>query len=197
VRPALGAGLFLVTLLLTGGCAQTGEKPGGTVVSAASDRRPETFRLEGRISVRNGEENFSGGIRWAHDPTHDEILLSSPLGQGVAELRREAGRVSLTDSEGRVQEADSGEALLEGVLGVRLPLEGLVHWLLARPRPNVAHVLHRDAEGHVGRLEQDGWRLKYGRYHQQQAYWLPGRIFAQRSEELEFRLVVDTWETPR
>jgi hypothetical protein len=78
----------------------------------------ERFRLEGRISVKSGEQAFSGGIRWQHDGPRDEILLTAPMGQGVAQLRREPDRVRLITAEGREYEAASGEALLERVLTV-------------------------------------------------------------------------------
>lgn len=185
---------LLLGLLLVTGCAPLVPAPHPPAVTDRLGQPLRQFRLEGRISVKTEEEAFSGGIRWSHDNARDEILLSSPLGQGVAELRREGGAVSLTDAEGRLHEAESGEALLREVLGVSLPLEGLVHWLGAQPRPSTPYDLERDSEGHVSRLEQDGWRLEYGRYQVHEGRWLPGRIFARRGELLEFRLVVDSWQ---
>lgn len=185
----LGLGLMLIA-----GCAQMPQVPAQPTVSEGPAVSLSRFNLEGRISVKTEEQSFSGGIRWHHLPGRDEILLSSPLGQGLAELRREDGRVSLKSAEGRTYVAASGEELLEAVLGVRLPVDGMVHWLSAQPRPGTAYDLERDAQGRVARLTQDGWRLEYGRYQHQAERWLPGRIFARRDETLEFRLVVDTWQ---
>lgn len=184
----LGLGLGL---LLLAGCAQTPSPPTVGVQPLQSLSR---FHLEGRVSVKTEEQSFSGGIRWRHDPARDEILLSSPLGQGVAELLQEDGQVTLKNAEGRTYVAASGEELLEAVLGVRLPLDGMVHWLSAQPRPGSAYELERNGEGRVTRLTQDGWRLEYGRYQVHDERWLPGRIFARRDEALEFRLVVDSWQ---
>jgi len=157
---------------------------------------PEQFRLEGRISVKNGEQAFSGGIRWQHEGPRDEILLTAPMGQGLAQLRREPDRVRLITAEGREHEAASGEALLERVLGVRLPVEGMLYWVMGLPRPQTGHSLVWDEVGRVARLNQDGWQLDYARHQQQAGRWLPGRIFARRDEDLEFRLVVDAWWLP-
>ncbi len=188
------AGCLSLTLglLLLAGCAQV---PAPPTVSAQPQQTVSRFHLEGRVSVKTQEQSFSGGMRWKHDPAGDEILLSSPLGQGVAELRQEAGQVTLKNAEGRTYVANSGEELLEAALGVRLPLDGMVHWVTAQPRPDAAYELERDGEGRVARLTQDGWRLEYGRYQARGERWLPGRIFARRGEALEFRLVVDTWQT--
>ncbi len=184
----------LVWLFLLGGCAQPPGRLAVPDVHAPDEPSARQFRLEGRVAVKTGTQAFSGGIRWRHDDLDDEIQLSSPLGQGVAELRRAGSRVSLTDAEGRIHEADSGEALLEGVLGVRLPLDDLLHWLFARPRPGTPHGLERDADGRVMRIEQDGWQLDYGRYKDFDGRVLPGRIFARHGDVVEFRLAVDAWQ---
>lgn len=194
MRRLPGIGPLLAVGLLAG-CAQLAGPPPPRAEPIAGEA-PPPFRLAGRVSVKSAEQSFSGGLRWTHEDAADEILLNSPLGQGVAELRRQGRRVSLTDAEGRRREADSGEALLEAALGVSLPLEGLVYWLHARPRPGDAYGLEEDASGRVTRIEQDGWRVDYDRYQPRGNRWLPGRIFAQRGEALEFRLVVDAWETP-
>ncbi|MCS6786010.1 MAG: lipoprotein insertase outer membrane protein LolB [Thiobacillaceae bacterium] len=184
---------LLLTVLVVGGCAPLRPPP----PAATAQPAPLTnFRLEGRFSVKNAEQAYTGGIRWAHDAGQDEILLTAPTGQGLAQLRREPGGVVLTTAEGRSYTAPSAEELTEHVLGVRLPLEGLTYWLSGRPRPGAAHTLVRDAEGRVERLEQDGWRLEYGRYRFEAGRWLAGRLFARRGEELELRLVVDQWELP-
>lgn len=157
----------------------------------------EQFRLEGRISVKSGEQSFSGGIRWQHDGLHDEVLLTTPMGQGIARLQREPDRVRLITAEGREYMANSGEALLVQVLGVKFPVEGMLHWVIGLPRPQTGYALGWDEAGRVTRLEQDGWRIEYARHQSQAGRWLPGRIFARRDEDLEFRLVVDRWQLPQ
>ena len=48
------------------------------------------FSLAGRIAVRSGSEAFTGNIAWRHAQGGDEILLSTPTGQGVAQILRQA-----------------------------------------------------------------------------------------------------------
>lgn len=157
---------------------------------------PERFHLQGRLSVKTAEQAYSGGITWVHEPLRDEILVRSPLGQGLAELRRDPQGISLVDAEGNQYQAASEEALLEQTLGLRLPINGLVHWLTALPRPDVPYRLEHGEHGQVTRLEQDGWRLEYGRYREVEGRLMPGRLFARRDETWEFRLVVDQWNLP-
>lgn len=163
----------------------------------STDARPlASFHLEGRISIKTESQSFSGGIDWSHRGTQDEILLSTPLGQGVAQLRASAGGVTLIDNEGGRYQAADVETLLHDRLGFQLPVRGLHHWLDARPRPESSHSLEIGPDGRVAALLQDGWRIHYGRYSQQGDRWLPGKLFGQHGETLEFRLVVDRWDLP-
>ena len=187
--------LLLGVAALLAACAQM---PPLTLVDRVdalpSRSHVEHFRLEGRLSVRAEGQSFSGSLTWLRQAGAESLLLSTPLGQGVAEIHREGEVMRLTDAEGRTWVAASGEALLGDALGVRLPLAGMVYWLSAMPRPDTPFRARIDAEGRVLAMEQDGWRIEYGRHRLEAGQWLPGRIFARRGEDLEFRLIVDAWE---
>jgi len=154
------------------------------------------FRLEGRVSVKAGEESFSGGLVWRRDAAVEELLLRSPLGQGVAELRGSPTGMELKNAEGRLYYAADADTLVRQALGLELPLRGLAWWVVGLPRPDVAYRAVPDAEGHLGELEQDGWRITFSRYEARNGQLLPGKLVARRGDDLEVRLVVDTWELP-
>ena len=59
-----------------------GFKPESPVVPLSFATQPVSFRLDGRVSVKAGEESFSGGLVWRRDETSEELLLRTPLGQG-------------------------------------------------------------------------------------------------------------------
>ena len=54
------------------------------------------FELAGRIAVRVRDEASSGNIAWRHGHSGDEVLITTPLGQGVARIVRAGGSVVLT-----------------------------------------------------------------------------------------------------
>lgn len=151
----------------------------------------EVFQLDARLSVKAEERSFSGAMVWARGRDEETLRLNTPLGQGVAEILRVEDGMELRDAEGRRYRAESGEALLESLLGLAVPRQALLYWLSALPAPGVTHVAEFDAEGRVAALDQAGWRVEYGRYRRLAGRWLPGRLFARRGENLEFRLVVD------
>lgn len=188
--------LVLILCLALAGCAGIFTRSGPTGVQVDSRGAVTRFNLEGRVAVRSGEQSFSGGMRWERREGEEIVLLSTPLGQGVAEIRRDARGVVLVDGEGKRYEAADIDTLAERALGVPIPLSGLVHWLSARPRPSAPHVAHLDKVGRVASLEQDGWRIEYDRYQRRGGMDLPAKVFARRDGEVEFRLVVDAWEMP-
>ena len=104
------------------------------------------FDLIGRIAARSGSEAFTGNVQWRHAGTGDEMLITTPLGQGVARIVRQGEAVQLTTAEGKEFRAPDSESLTERVLGFRLPLEGLAEWVQGRPSPA---------------LEARGWKIEY------------------------------------
>jgi len=192
-------GLLAAGLFLLGGCAQlpgfgTSAPPNKLVLSAP----PKAFELDGRVSVKSGEENFSGGMLWNHKPQEETLLLRTPLGQGVAELQGAAGRVRLKDSKGREYTADDAETLVRKVVGMTLPLKGLTWWVVGHPRPGAPYQAEADEKGRLAALKQDDWRIEFSRYEtysnpQGASVTLPGKLVARRGDDLEIRLVIDRW----
>ncbi len=121
-------------------CAQVEIKPPQGVLE---------FSLAGRIAARHGKESFTGSISWRHARGGDELLISTPTGQGVAQILRQGDAVLLKTAEPREYRSNDAEALTERVLGFRLPIEGLADWVRGRPAPD---------------LESRGWKIEYQEY---------------------------------
>lgn len=189
---SLRARLGLLFLLLITGCAQLNI---AVPPEALRDVRPVArFKLDGRLSVKTESQAFSGTLAWHRAGVEESLLLSGPLGQGAVEIRRQDGLLVLKAADGSLVAEDSDERLMERAIGLRLPLDGLVYWLSALPRPRAEFRAAAGEDGHLASLDQDGWHIEYSRYQLRGERWLPGRIFASRGD-LEFRLVVDGWET--
>lgn len=186
---------WLLAVLLTACAELPGFRPAPPPLALPAPI--STFRLEGRVSLKANEESFSGGMTWRYAARQQELLLSTPLGQGVAELRGDERGVELRDSEGRLHRAVDAEMLVRQALGVALPLKGLAWWVVGNPRPGVSYQAEPDSEGRLAVLNQDGWRIEFSRYSQVDGRSFPGKLVARRVNDLEFRLVVDKWEPGR
>ena len=149
------------------------------------------FELSGRIAVRYNNEGSSGNIAWRHRAAGDEMLITSPLGQGVARIEREGDTVTVTASDQRVYRAHDAESLTEQVLGFRVPLAGLADWVRARPAPGPARET-RDPRGRLNELRQDGWHIYYLAYRDDSE--LPARLRLVYPG-LDLRLAISEWQT--
>ena len=170
---------FFLLLVVLAGCADFPLAP-------LPDTAPEgkdAFALDGKLGVVADGHGFYANMRWRHAGGDDDIVLATPLGQGVARIERNATGVTLTTADGRVLSAPDGETLTEQALGWRLPLNGLPYWARGEPAPGGYQWLP-DGSG----IEQDGWKVEWER----NAGGLPYRITLHR-DNLQVRLAVTAW----
>ena len=177
----------LALALALGGCASTPSAPPAATRAVLTD----DWSMQGRIGVRTVEQSLSGQIHWKHHVESDELLMTSPLGQGVARIVRDASGVTLEVPNQPARRAPDAESLTHAVLGYGLPVSGLVWWVQARPAPGSAFEATRDATGRLSQIRQDGWVVDYLQYADD-APARPRKIVVAR-EGLEIRLVTDTW----
>jgi outer membrane lipoprotein LolB len=166
-------------LILAGGCAQLAAPP------------EKGFELAGRVAVRYegkaGTESATGRVQWRHSDAADDLLVTNPLGQGVARILRGADGVRLETSDGRTYRAPDAEALTQEVLGWRLPLNGLADWMRGRPRPGSSADVQPGEDGRPFSIRQDGWNVEYEEY----AGNRPARMRLTHPN-VEIRLVVES-----
>ena len=157
---------FVVLLAaLLAACAQVELKPPAGALE---------FSLAGRIAARSGKDAFTGNIAWRHARDGDEMLITTPTGQGVAQIIRQGDAVVLKTSEPREYRAADSEELTERVLGFRLPIEGLAETVQGRPSPA---------------LEKRGWKVEYQEFDDQRR---PTRLRLTNAGA-EVRLAIHQW----
>lgn len=172
-RAALVAAIFLA------GCAPAEIRPQFTSVD---------FELAGRLAARYQADSFTGNVTWKHARDADEMLISTPLGQGVARIARQGNAVVLATAEPREYRATDAEALTEQVLGFRVPLAGLADWVRARPSTESPAQAEYAPDGRMRTLEQRGWKIEFQEYDGQRPVRMrlvyPG---------IELRLAITQW----
>ena len=144
--------------------------------------------MTGRVAVRYGSEAASGRLHWRHGAAGDELLLTSPIGQGIARITRRGGEIELSGADGKTHRAADAESLTEQVLGWRMPLAGLADWVRGRADASRPAELVRDGNSRIVGVRQDGWRVEYLDFDNGR----PSRLRLSR-EDLEIRLAVDQW----
>lgn len=152
--------------LLAAGCAQLEIRP---------DLRNLEFELTGRLAASTRAESFTGNLNWRHARSADELVISTPLGQGVARILRQDDAVLLATADRREYRAADAESLTERVLGFRLPLTGLADWVRGKPSPG---------------LEERGWKVEYQEYDAERRPILMRLTYP----GVELRLAVSEWK---
>lgn len=124
--------------------------------------------------MRHAETSYAVHIAWQHAPDRDELLLTGPLGQGLAEAVRDDRGIRLTLANRRQYEAADWDDLSVQVFGIRLPLAALPGWLLGQTAAS------------------DGWRVDILEREFAAANSLP-TLIELRKDDTDVRLKVDQW----
>lgn len=180
--------LVALMILVLGGCAAV---PPADLPPRPPRDELNAFQLEGRIGVHHSGESFSANLLWQHRPDFDEIILNSPLGQGIARLAAGAGGAVLeTADRKRVQAADLA-TLSEQVFGFRLPVDALPYWIVGRPAGGAVS-LEWDALGRPSRLSEADWTTEFLAYENDSPQALPSLVQLE-SGDVRVRLRIDNW----
>ncbi len=146
------------------------------------------FSIDGRVAAHEGTTQHYANISWRHTAAADDIVLTTPLGQGVAELNRDTDGARLKSADGKMVAAADWEELSARVFGFALPLEGMPRWLLGDVAPT-----QRDDQGRPLAARADGWSIRYLGYESEAADALPVLVEFRR-DDIEVRLKVDSWQ---
>lgn len=156
-------------LLLLAGCVANPPLPDRPPAQAIT-----TFAFTGRLAVRQGETRHHVRVDWRHAVDRDDILLTTPLGQGIAEITRDASGARLVLADRREFAAADWSGLSEQIFGFRLPLDTSARWLLGDATP------------------VEGWRVTIVERESNVADALPGIIELER-DDVSVRLKIDEW----
>jgi len=189
----LGLASLLLASSLLAACAG--------VPPAALPGREEigNFALEARFALRvtppeQAAQSSGGRLSWEHRQSGDRVLISSPLGYGLAESETTPTLSRLHTADGKTLESTDPDALMEEATGQRLPVRQLPAWLLGRSGGS-AQLTH-DALRRPSTLSEAGWRIDYA-YDDDAPGALPSRLTLIRPGEIELRLRIEEWkETP-
>ena len=131
---AAGAGLLLAT-----GCASPGGPPRDG---------PSAEAWSGRLALRVDSEpaqTFSALFELRGNPQAGELILTSPIGNTLAQLHWSPGEAMLKNGN-ETRRFDSVDALIEAATGAVIPVGALFDWLAGREvgvpgwRPDLSQV---------------------------------------------------------
>lgn len=160
---------------------------------AARVMAQSAWALAGRVSINSEHESWQASVQWQQWESGFEVLLQGPLGQGSLRLRSSQGSVVLETSDGQRQVDASAEQLVYQRLGVMLPLEKLRFWVRGVAAPETPAVMEWDDLGHVQRLQQEGWDVRYKSYMTTaEGLPIPMKLFIAQAP-WQVKVMLDNW----
>jgi len=176
--------------LLLAGCASL------PTPSLPERNQVDNFALEARFALRAqvpGQpiQSAGGRLSWEHREDSDRLLISNPLGYGLARIEMTPAHSRLESADGQIRESGDPDALIEEVTGQRLPIRRLPAWLLGRAGDG-AQISHDDQRRPTS-LREAGWQIDYS-YDDAAPGALPARLTLNRDGEIELRLRIEEWK---
>ena len=153
------------------------------------------WRISAKLSIKSPYSGFSGRIDWTQKESSYQILISGPLGFGLARI--EGNETSAHMEHKNESFVGSPDKLLSDAIGIPIPIDGWRWWLSGSPSPIGGPVEFADIvlDSHATSFSQDGWYLSFSDYSLTPIGYLPGKITGQ-SDQLSFKLIVSKWRNP-
>lgn len=192
--------LFLLTLLLLGGCVHKGSltPPQDVLEHQRQVQAISDWQLTGKLGIRTADDSGSASLKWAQQIANYQINLSGPLGQKSMIITGTPDKVRLEQTGEPAQEADTAEALIKKSAGWTLPVAQLAYWVRGVPAPKLRITqLQQNETGLIAQLIQGGWSINYSNYRDQTFNGvnlpLPGKITAEY-KDVRLVLVIRDWQ---
>jgi outer membrane lipoprotein LolB len=186
------AALSVLALVLVG-CATPVPPPQATTTQAPSLNE---LTRHGRFALRSEgpsetPEAVQGSFVWRDVNGRLTLDLNNPFGSTVARVQVDPGQAVLTQANGETMRSSDPDALVQQVMGRRIPVRDIRTWLRTplRAVPTMQQV-KRDEQGRIISFAQNGWGVELGRFDAQG----PRLLVLSRIEEgtqVVIRLVVD------
>jgi outer membrane lipoprotein LolB len=150
-----------------------------------------SWRMNARIAVKGKHDSWSASVDWRQQDDAFDIRFMTYLGQTVAHLQGDHGRVTLHTSDEEIS-GTNVDIMLRKHFGWAVPVEGLRYWILGLPVPYLVEHRKLDEHGRLAWLEQSGWHIEYIRYGWNGDVEMPEKMVLEYPP-LRVRLVIDRW----
>ena len=162
-------------------------------IRAAELSALDSWTLEGKLAVNDGNDGGSGKLRWQEGDEQSRMDFHGALGRGAWRLESGPDGAELQLADGRTYQAASVSELVRGQLGWSVPVEALSWWVLGLQAPGSADARSFEADGTLKSLSQQGWKIEFGRYREQDGISMPMKVTARQAEK-SVKLALRQWE---
>lgn len=153
----------------------------------------ESWLLEGRLAVSDGEDGGSGHFNWQELADSGRMDFHGALGRGAWRLVYDGQGALLELADGSRFQADTVDELVRSRLGWEIPVDTLAWWVRGLAAPGEVQLRVLDDEGHLSTLHQRDWEIEFGRYRVFGELRLPVKMTARQAEK-SVKLAIRRWD---
>ncbi|MCK5664068.1 MAG: outer membrane lipoprotein LolB [Thiotrichaceae bacterium] len=156
----------------------------------------DVWRINGRISFINEQENWYAKFNWMQQKEDFEIRFTGPLGETELQISQIDKHILLKTPSGETS-SDDLEQLLFQETGWKFPVTSLRYWSQGYPDPNIAAQLKYNEQQQISDIFQAGWHIQYPkRMEVEQTSGLiavlPKKIIA-TEQNVKIKLIITSW----
>ena len=160
--------------------------------------RMQSWSMGGRAALRFKGKGWTFGLNWNQKNRQQYTLqIRNPItGTVVGILDQSPGKATLR-SRGKVTTGPDAERLLQQQLQVKMPVNGMPHWIrgVMAPQYPVGKVT-LDAKGRPKQIVQAGWVIDYFNYQNIRFDALPSKVnISRKQEQVNVRILAKQWQT--
>lgn len=153
---------------------------------------PQTWQIDGRISVITSEDNWYSGFNWITDKHDYQLRFTGPLGQTELEIRQSEGKTWLKTSSNERTTENLQQLLLQET-GWIVPVGSLRYWILGFADPNKSVQYKNHKKDQLSKIEQSGWTIQYSRHQLINGQSYPKKIVI-TDGSVKVKIIITRWE---
>lgn len=161
------------------------------------DLNQQKIKLNSKISVYANGQRWFGQINWEHKPDRDIFEILSPFGQTMAKLSQDKNGVTLEDGK-NTYHALTAEELTLRTFGWKLPISGIVYWLIGQTYPFSSAIPKTNNEGQMIQIKQSGWEINYQNdYSPAGMYLMPKTLEIlgeDQNQQIKIKIINQAWD---
>jgi len=192
--------LISILLLLVSSCtvtplSQEKKSPEKKEITA-HNRQYDVWRINGRISFVNEQENWYAKFNWIQQKDDFQISFTGPLGETELQISQIDKHILLKTPSGETS-SDDLEQLLFQETGWKFPVTSLRYWSQGYPDPNIAAQLKYNEQQQISDIFQAGWHIQYPKRMEVAQtsglnVVLPKKIIA-TEQNVKIKLIITSW----
>jgi len=198
-RKQIKLSLILIPVWLLSACISITQVPPANDAKQVWDARSsylygqKNWIAQMALIGNTNQQKFKTRVVWEQQAENYQIKLRDFLGRTIAIIDGSPSNVVAKTSKGERYQGDDAEMLINELFAINIPVTGMRYWLLGVTLPNeTIDQLTLDDNGLAKTLSQQGWKISYPDYMQNDPYKMPSQVILE-FENIKLTVKISQW----